>query len=59
MLLLAFLQEIEKLKTEKIAMHKDMKKMVKSFEKLKTKYDDIAGSEKAVRMLEIVAMLVS
>ena len=40
-------------------MHKDMKKMVKSYEKLRVKYDDVAGSEKAVRMLEIVAMLVS
>ena len=40
-------------------MHKDMKKMVKSYEKLRGKYDDVAGSEKAVKMLEIVAMLVS
>ena len=40
-------------------MHKDMKKMIKSHEKLRTKADDLAGSEKAIKMLEIVAMLVS
>ena len=40
-------------------MHKDMKKMIKSHEKLRVKVDDLAGSEKAIKMLEIVAMLVS
>ena len=52
-------QELEKKKLEGINMHKDMKKMIKSHEKLRAKADDLAGSEKAVRMLEIVAMLVS
>ena len=42
-----------------IQMHKDMKKMIKSHEKLRVKVDDLAGSEKAIKMLEIVAMLVS
>ena len=52
-------QDLEKKKLEIIAMHKDMKKMIKSHEKLRVKADDLAGSQKAVRMLEIVAMLVS
>ena len=57
-LMLVFCQELEQKKLEIIAMHKDMKKMIKSHEKLRTKADDLAGSEKAIKMLEIVAMLV-
>ncbi|XP_053405776.1 uncharacterized protein LOC123566477 isoform X3 [Mercenaria mercenaria] len=50
--------EITKLREENVAMTKDMKKMVKAHAKTKGKLDDLLSAEKAVKLLEIVAMLI-
>ena len=39
-------------------MAKDMKKMVKTHSKTKARMDELLSAEKAVKLLEIVAMLV-
>jgi hypothetical protein len=40
-------------------MTKDMKKMVKAHSKTKGRLNELLSAEKAVKLLEIVAMLVS
>lgn len=53
------MQELSKVKEENVEMTKTMKKMVKKHSKTVGKLDDLKSAEKAVKLLEIVAMLVS
>ena len=52
------MQELTKLREENVSMAKDMKKMLKSHLKTKSRLDDLASAEKAARLLEKVAMQV-
>ncbi|XP_060607664.1 nuclear anchorage protein 1-like [Ruditapes philippinarum] len=50
--------EIKKLREENVSMTKDMKKMVKAHSKTKGRLNELLSAEKAVKLLEIVAMLI-